>query len=342
MKKVDDLKERIKTTSRKKAPSLVHRWYCITLLLQESPDVDLSLLVNVQPALEFILARTSVFQKHFKEEMRHVWLRCAEHLQSSMFQVGDHAKLLALKRPSQYCREIIEEASVEWLTHRELALIRSGDVNLPRAWKLLDRAAAEITELNPYESFIFATLAAEIAYLSPPWDRMLSERGLWQCLDGMPDGSIEKLFFLAQESFCVDLRETSRQSASLTARLDEAKAGSVDPNWRIRSLLLQARFQLASGSDLESIASVNEARSLDMGRFSMWKCVASELKDVREMRMCAGCGRTRGPDARRLELGVCAGCNKQFYCSRECQEQNWRIAHAGQCAAEHYDSESKE
>ena len=37
------------------------------------------------------------------------------------------------------------------------------------------------------------------------------------------------------------------------------------------------------------------------------------------------------PDLKRSPLKVCRGCNRIFYCSRECQEEHWRKVHRKQC-----------
>ena len=37
------------------------------------------------------------------------------------------------------------------------------------------------------------------------------------------------------------------------------------------------------------------------------------------------------PDLKRSPLKVCKGCNKIYYCSRECQEEHWRKVHRKQC-----------
>ena len=77
------------------------------------------------------------------------------------------------------------------------------------------------------------------------------------------------------------------------------------------------------------------ALPLKQGKLKSHSVGGTGLEYIEELlkTACANC-RVFGwdqPDLKRSPLKVCKGCNKIFYCSRECQEEHWRKVHRKQC-----------
>ncbi|KAH8917926.1 hypothetical protein BT69DRAFT_1354317 [Atractiella rhizophila] len=100
---------------------------------------------------------------------------------------------------------------------------------------------------------------------------------------------------------------------------------------RIERALKNHEDKKIASKDLSDPAKLKEKELAREGRRKEWKAASSRIHQRAEPpRSCSKCGK---PGSDEVKIKICKGCSRRGYCSKECQQADWKKRHKEQCSA---------